>query len=122
MKKLVAEFKDFINKGDVVMVAVGLVLALYFKTIVDQVIDGVINPIIGSIFGQSDYRDIGFDMGEARLRIGMVLDAAIKFVAVAFILFLVVKAYNSWKGDDEEDAGPSEVDLLTEIRDSLNNR
>jgi large conductance mechanosensitive channel len=122
MKNLIAEFKEFINKGDVVMVAVGLVMALTFKQVIDQVIEGVINPVIAAIFGEPDYRNIGFDLGDSRVRIGLVIDATITFVAVAFILFLIVKAYNAWKRDDEEDDAPSEVDLLVEIRDSLRNR
>jgi large conductance mechanosensitive channel len=126
MKNLLAEFKAFINKGDVVTIAVGLVMALYFKTIVDNVIAGIIDPIIAAIFGEATYTNIGFDIGDARLRIGLVIDAAIKFVAVAFVLFAVVKAYNAWKrrGDDDEAApsGPTEVELLTDIRDALRSR
>ena len=121
MKNMIDEFKDFINKGDVVTIAVGLIMALYFQKIVEALLDGVINPIIAAIFGESNFQNIGFDIGDARISIGLVIDAAISFVAVAFILFLLVRAYNKWKTDDE-DSGPSEVDLLTEIRDSLQNR
>jgi large conductance mechanosensitive channel len=126
MKNLINEFKDFINKGDVVTIAVGLVMALYFKLIVDAVIDGVITPIIAAIFGKSDIFLIGFDIGDSRISIGAVLYAALVFVVVAFILFMVVKAYNAWKAgdgaDDEVEAAPTEVELLTQIRDSLQNR
>lgn len=120
MKNMMAEFKDFIDKGDVVTIAVGLILALYFSKIVDAILEGVINPIIAAIFGESNFRDIGFDLGEARISIGLVIDAAISFIAVAFILFLLIKAYNKSKAPEaEEDDGPSETDLLTEIRDQL---
>ncbi len=120
MKKMAAEFKDFINKGDVVTIAVGLIMALYFQKIVEALLDGVINPIIAAIFGESTFTNIGFDIGDARISIGLVIDAAISFVVVAFILFLLVRAYNNMKADEEEeDSGPSEVDLLTEIRDQL---
>jgi large conductance mechanosensitive channel len=120
MKKMIDEFKAFIAKGDVVMIAVGLIMALYFQKIVDALLEGVINPIIAAIFGESNFRDIGFDIGDARISIGLVIDAAISFVVVAFILFLLVKAYNQWKRqDDEDDDGPSELELLTEIRDEL---
>lgn len=121
MKNLIAEFKEFINKGDVVMIAVGLVMALTFKQIVDQFIEGVINPIIAAVFGEPDYRNIGFDLGDSRVKIGLVIDATITFVAVAFILFLVVKAYNAWRREDD-DAGPTQIELLQEIRDSLRDR
>ncbi len=120
MKSMIAEFKEFINKGDVVTIAVGLIMALYFQKIVEAILDGVINPIIAAIFGESTFTNIGFDIGDARISIGLVIDAAISFVAVAFILFLIVKAYNRMQKDqEEEDSGPSEVDLLTEIRDNL---
>lgn len=123
MKDMITEFKEFINKGDVVTIAVGLILALYFKAIVDAILEGVVNPIIAAIVGESNYRDIGFDLGSARISIGLVIGAAISFVVVAFILFLLVKAYNkTQKPKPEEVAGPSEVELLTEIRDSLRAR
>ena len=124
MQNMIKEFKDFINKGDVVMVAVGLVIALYFKAIVDAIIAGLITPIIAAIFGESDLSQVGtFEINDADFSIGLVLQAAIDFLIVAFVLFLVVKAYNRWKAEaPEEEAGPTEVELLTDIRDSLRNR
>src|SRR5215216_1586668 len=97
MKKMWDEFKDFINKGDVITIAVGLVMALYFQKIVTAVLDGVINPIIAAIFGKQNFAEIGFDIGDARISIGLVIDAVITFIVVAFFLFLVIKAYNSFK-------------------------
>ena len=121
MKKMLDEFKDFINRGNVVTVAVGLVMALYFKSIVDSIIDGIINPIIAAIFGKASLDDIGFDIGDARISIGLVISALINFVVVAFILFLIVKAYNNFKRNaPEAPAEPSpEVTVLKEIRDEL---
>ena len=119
---MIDEFKAFIQKGDVVTIAVGLIMALYFGKIVDALLNGVVNPIIAAIFGESSFQNIGFDIGDARISIGLVIDAAISFVVVAFILFMLVKAYNNMKKPAAEDAGPSEIDLLTEIRDSLKNR
>ena len=121
MKNMLDEFKEFIDKGNVVTIAVGLILALYFQKIVEALLDGVINPIIAAIFGKSNFQDIGFDIGDARISIGLVIDAAISFVAVAFILFLIIKAYNKWKGPTEP-GGPTEIELLTEIRDALRSR
>ena len=123
MQNMVKEFREFINKGDVITIAVGLIMALYFKAIVDAILAGVIEPIIAAIFSESSIAGIGFDIGDARISIGLVISAAIDFVVVAFILFLLIKAYNGWKNEDEEeDTGPTEIDLLTEIRDSLRNR
>lgn len=124
MKNLLKEYKEFINKGDVVTTAIGLVMALYFKTIIDKIIEGIITPIIAAIFGQANYAEIGFDIGDARISIGLVLGAIIDFIAVALILFFILKAYNKMRKAQEEaePAGPTEIELLTEIRDSLRNR
>lgn len=121
MKNMVAEFKAFLMKGDIIMIAVGLVLALYFKSIIDQIIEGVISPIIAAIVGESSLANFGFDIGDARISIGLVIQAIIDFIIVALVLFLIVKAYNHWKRE-EEAAGPTEVELLTEIRDELRSR
>ena len=112
MKRYVGEFKDFINKGDVITIAVGLVMALYFQKIVTAVLDGVINPIIAAIFGESNFADIGFDISDA-----VHLDRARdrrrhQFIVVAFFLFLVIKAYNNFKAkqpveDDRADRDPA---------------
>jgi len=117
MKKMLAEFRDFINKGDVVTIAVALILALYFAQIVNAILTGVILPIISAIFGQPDYSQIGFDVGDAFVSIGLVLNAVISFVVVAFILFLIIKAYNKYKGPAQ--TKDTEVSLLSEIRDEL---
>jgi large conductance mechanosensitive channel len=122
MKNMLEEFKAFMQKGDVVTIAVGLIMALYFAKIVDALLVGVVNPIIAAIFGESNYAQIGFDIGKARISIGLVIDAAISFVVVAAILFVVLKVYNNMKSSSDEDSGPTEIDLLTEIRDSLSNR
>jgi large conductance mechanosensitive channel len=102
---MLKEFGEFICKGNVVMIAVGLVLALHFQAIVDALLDGVINPIIAAIFGKESFLDIGFDPGDSRINLGLVIDAIISFVVVAFILFLVVKAYNRMSREDAK--GPA---------------
>ena len=61
---MLKEFKDFVNKGNVVTIAVGLVVALYFQKIVDAVLNGVINPFIAAIFGADNFTDIGFNIGD----------------------------------------------------------
>ena len=83
MKKILDEYKDFVNKGDVVTIAVGLVMALYFKVIIDAIVEGVIMPIVSAIFGKTDFTQIGFDIGDARISIGLVIQAVIVFFVVA---------------------------------------
>jgi large conductance mechanosensitive channel len=125
VKRLFEDFKAFIDKGDVVMVAIGLVMALYFKAIVDKVIEGVITPVLAALVGESDIESIGFHLGDAFVKVGLVAGAVIDFLVVSAVLFVVVKAYGSWRSpvaDEAPPAGPSEVELLTEIRDSLRSR
>ena len=104
MKKILDEYKDFVNKGNVVTIAVGLVMALYFKVIIDAIVDGVIMPIVSAIFGKTDFTQIGFDIGDARISIGLVIQAVIVFFVVAWVLFLIIKLYNRYlaKPMDEE--------------------
>jgi large conductance mechanosensitive channel len=119
MKKIWEEFKGFLNKGDFITIAVGLVIALYFMRIVNAFLDGVINPIIAAIFGKPDYRNIGFDIGDARISIGLVIDAIISFVVVAFLLFLILRAYDRMRRSREQPDADTELTVLREIRDEL---
>ena len=120
MKKFLLEYKEFINRGDVVVVAIGLVMALYFKTIVDQIIAALITPLIALIFGESNIAAIGFSISGTFFPIGLVFSAVIDFLAVALILFFIIKAYNRFKGPEvDEDDGPTEIELLAQIRDEL---
>ena len=116
---MIQEFKEFINKGGVFEAAVGLIMALAFIPVVDSLVNDVLMQIIAAVFGQPDFSSIGFDLGDSRVRIGALINAIISFVIIGFVVFLMVKAYNSWTNKVEEEDGPSEVDLLTEIRDSL---
>jgi large conductance mechanosensitive channel len=120
-KSMWQEFKEFLNKGDIITIAVGLIMALYFQQIVNALITGVIKPIIAAIFGKSDLTGVGFDIGNARISIGLVIDAAINFVIVAFVLFWIVKAYNAMRRSPDQPEGDTELSVLREIRDSINN-
>jgi large conductance mechanosensitive channel len=113
------EFKEFLNQGDFITIAVGLILALYFQQIVNSLLAGVIYPIISAIFSKPDMRDIGFDLGDARIRIGLVFDAIISFVVVAAILFFLIKAYNRMRRTPARDESDTELSVLRDIRDSL---
>jgi large conductance mechanosensitive channel len=127
MKKLIDEFKAFINQGDVVTIAVGLVLALAFKDIIDKIIAGIITPIIAAVFGKSDYSRIGFDLGDSFISIGLVIGAIIDFICIALVLFLIVKAYDAYRArkkaaGEEVEEPTEELLVLREIRDALLSR
>ena len=116
---MIQEFKDFIDKGGVFEAAVGLVLALAFVPVVDSIVVYLITPIVAAIFGEPDFGSLAIDIGDAEIGYGMIINAIITFVTIGFVLFLLVKAYNRANRAEEEEAGPTEVELLTEIRDGL---
>jgi large conductance mechanosensitive channel len=122
MKSWTQEFKDFINRGNLVELAIAFVLAAAFGLVVLAIVDGVIMPIIAAIFGEPNFDSITIDIGDGVILIGTAITAIVNFVVIAFVCFLIVKAYNKMRGPVDEDDGPSEVDLLMEIRDELRSR
>ncbi len=116
------EFKDFIMKGNVLELAVAVIIGAAFGKIVTALNTGVLMPIVAAILGKTDFSSLSLEIGSSKLLYGAVIQATIDFVITAFVLFLIVKAYNSSQKKEEVDApppGPSETDLLTEIRDLL---
>lgn len=119
---MLQEFKTFIMKGNLVEIAVGLILALKFKDVTDAFVNGIISPIIGAIFGVPSFKDKTLEIGDGVLMYGAFIDAVIAFVIVGFVLFLIVKAYNAAKARlaSEPDAEvPDDIALLRDIRDLL---
>jgi large conductance mechanosensitive channel len=113
------EFKEFIDKGDLVTIAVGLILALALTDLVNSLVDNIINPIIAAVFKEPNFDELTVEIGEGVITYGRFITALISFLILAFVLFLMVKGYNALTRKKEEEAGPTEVELLTEIRDSL---
>lgn len=113
------EFKAFIMKGNVLDLAVGIIIGVAFTAIVTSVVDDLINPIIGMIVGGVDFSAVGFSIGDARFNVGNFINAVIKFVIIAWVVFMIVKAVNRMMPKKEEapaaPAGPSETDLLKDI-------
>ena len=122
MKDFVTEFKEFVNRGNLVELAVAFTLTLFFVPVVNSIVDGLIMQLIAGIFGQPSFDSITIDVGDAELFIGTVITALVTFLIVAFVCFLIVKAYNAMKAPADEDDAPSEIDLLIEIRDELRSR
>jgi large conductance mechanosensitive channel len=123
MKSWIKEFKDFVNRGNLVELAVAFVLAAAFGVVVLAIVDGVIMPIIAAVFGQPNFDAITIDLGDGVILIGTAITAIVNFLIIAFVCFLIVKAYNTMKGSaEEEDDAPTEVELLMEIRDELRSR
>ena len=129
MKKFLAEFKEFALKGNVMDMAIGVIIGGAFKGIVDALTEHIINPIIGC-FPTGGLEGWTVKVGEAELGIGAFIMAIINFIILAFVLFLMLKGMNKMislrkkeEEAEEEAAEPSaEEKLLTEIRDLLKNK
>ena len=138
---MLKEFRDFAIRGNVIDLAIGVIIGAAFGAIVSSLVDDVFMPLIGLVLNGIDFTNLfvvlsnpknvpvtslaaAKDAGVATLNIGLFINAAVKFVIIAFVLFLVVKAVNSMK--KKQEAAPAappppseEVVLLTQIRDSL---
>ncbi|MBO9466241.1 Large-conductance mechanosensitive channel [Pelagimonas phthalicica] len=138
---MIQEFKDFIAKGNVMDMAVGIIIGAAFTAIVTSLVGDLINPIIGLFMGGVDFTEWFYALnGEAYgtlaaaeeagapvFAIGRFVMAVINFLIIAFVVFMLVKMVNKAKAaaeepeepKAEEPAGPTELDILMEIRDSL---
>ena len=126
---MIKGFREFTLRGNVVDLAVGIVIGGAFAKIVDALIKGFITPVIAAIFGKPSLDDVGtFTINNAQFSIGIILTAIINFVLVAAaIYFFVVIPVNKLRSRfekpiEEQLAGPTEVELLAEIRDALQTR
>jgi len=122
------EFKNFAMRGNVVDMAVGIIIGAAFGKIVSSLVSDVIMPPIGMILGNVDFSDLVLTLGEgeaaATLNYGLFINTVINFVIVAFAIFMLIKGLNSMKQKEEaKPAAPAkpsaEETLLTEIRDLL---
>lgn len=114
---MLREFRDFINRGNLVDIAVAFVIGVAFATVITSLTEDIVNPLIGKILTV----DALSEWAPGDVRVGAFLVALINFVIVAFVMFLVVKAYNRMRkpAEDTPEAPSEEVLLLREIRDSL---
>jgi large conductance mechanosensitive channel len=144
---MIKEFKTFISKGNVVEMAVGLIMALYFGAIVKSLVNDIIMPPVGILLGGVDFNDLKViikegvaavtdasggiivaEVKEVAINYGIFINTILTFIIVAFAIFILVKGYNNMKANmekkkEEEPAAPpapsKEEVLLTEIRDLL---
>jgi large conductance mechanosensitive channel len=131
VKRFFKEFKEFALGGNLVEVAVGLVLAIALGALIGSLVENIIMPIVAAIFSQPDFSELwrlklrGSGADATWISLGTFVTALITFLSVAFAVYaFVLKPYNALKariasGEEPAPAGPSEIDLLTEIRDSL---
>ncbi|MCA8913776.1 MAG: large-conductance mechanosensitive channel protein MscL [Planctomycetes bacterium] len=122
---IIKEFRDFAVKGNVIDMAVGIVIGTAFTAIVQSLVKDIITPPIGYVLGKVDFKDLAIkmptDTDPVTINYGMFINAGINFLIVAFVMFLVIKGINKLK--KKQEAAPAkptkDQELLTEIRDLL---
>ena len=125
MKKFMSEFKEFIAKGDVMSMAVGIIIGGAFTAIVSSLVNDVITPLLGIIIGGINFTGIVLAVGDAQLTVGNFIEAVLTFLLTALVLFSIIKTFNAFKkkeeapAPEEPPAPPADIQLLTEIRDLL---
>jgi large conductance mechanosensitive channel len=129
---MLKEFKEFAMKGNLVDIAVAFVMGAVFKDVVTSFTGGIVSPLIGLIF-KADFKDLKYIIqegvinskgvleGESAIMWGNFITHIIDFIIVAFVMFLIIKGINTLKRKEEVEApsGPSDNQLLSEIRDLL---
>lgn len=136
---MLQEFKEFAVKGNVVDMGVGIVIGAAFTTIITSLVEDIFNPIIGLMTGGTDFSSLYINLsgqevasaaaakeaGQAVITYGVFINAIISFLIVAFILFMIIKAVNKLKREQEApeaEEKPRQEVLLEEIRDALKAR
>ena len=124
--RMFAEFRKFIAKGNVIDLAVAVILGSAFTAIVTSLTQDIIMPLIGMVLGGVDFTTLTIQVGEATLAYGLFIQAIINFLLIALVLFMMVHSINKMqeRSKREEAAAPppgpsDEVKLLAEIRDLL---
>lgn len=124
---MLKEFKEFINRGNVVDLAVAVVIGAAFTAVTTSFANDILMQVVAAIVGEPDFSTLSFDLNGTPILYGNFINAVINLLIVGFSMFLVVKAINAMQNlrateETAEEAAASEVDLLAEIRDLLRSR
>lgn len=128
MKNFINEFKEFISRGSVIDMAVGIIVGSAFTSIVNSLVNDIIMPLIGMITGGLDFSALSVVVGSATLHYGLFIQNVVNFLIVAFCIFCMIKTINRMRDrlakpteevEEEPEADPADVALLKEIRDLL---
>lgn len=129
MAGILKEFRDFVLRGNVLDLAIAVVIGAAFTTVVNSMVANILTPFIAAIVGQPSFASINFDVGDATIEVGLFLEAVVNFVIVAAVIFFfIIKPVNLLmerrkRGEAPADLPtPEEIQLLREIRDLLKTR
>jgi large conductance mechanosensitive channel len=124
MKGLMKDFRAFIMKGNVLDLAVAVIIGIAFNALVNSLVNDVIMQVIAAIFGKPNFNDLTFTIGDGIIYYGRFLTALVNFLVIAATIFVIVRAFEELqkrrRGTEEElEERPEEIVLLSEIRDLL---
>ena len=128
MSKLAKDFRDFIMRGNVLDLAVAVVIGVAFNAVVNSLVNDVIMPLVAAIFGKANFDKLTWTLNDAVIRYGAFLTALVNFLIIAATLFVIIKSFEEMQkrrkgaGEDVAEDKTDEVVLLTEIRDLLGER
>ena len=122
---MLKEFKEFALRGNVLDLAVGVIIGAAFGKIVTSLVNDIIMPLIGLLLAGIDFKDLSFTVGDATVLYGSFIQTIVDFLIVAFLIFLFIRFFNRFKRKEEEKVEEEvavltkEEEILTEIRDLL---
>ena len=123
---MLQDFRDFINRGNVVDLAVAVIIGGAFGAIISSLVNDIIMPLVGILLGGLDFASLSIQVGESVILYGSFIQAIVNFFIIAFVLFLIIRGYNRLQKKEEEEEAPPpspepspEEKLLAEIRDLL---
>jgi large conductance mechanosensitive channel len=126
---MLKEFREFIQRGSVIDLAVGVIIGGAFGAIVTSLVNDVLMPLVGIVLGGVDFTQLSIQVGEATILYGNFIQAIVNFIIIAFVIFLIVRSYNKLQEQEEQEETPPtppepspEEKLLAEIRDLLKER
>jgi len=120
---MLKEFKEFVSKGSVLDMAVGIIIGGALTAMVKSLVDDILNPLIGMFLGGVDFAGLKASVGDASFTYGNFIMAIINFLIISFVIFMIVRAVNNMKKKEEEvaeePAGPTDNELLSDILAAL---
>ena len=118
---MLKEFKEFAMKGNIIDLAIAVVIGGAFGAVVTGLTNAIIMPLISMVLGEDGVKGLSFRINHTVFPIGLLLQAIINFILIAFVLFLIIKAMNSMRKKEEAAPAvtPEDILLLREIRDAL---
>jgi large conductance mechanosensitive channel len=117
---MLQDLRKFLLRGNVIDLAVAVIIGIAFGLVVSSLVNDVIMAVIGAVFGKPNFNDLTFDLGDGVVRYGKFITAVVNFLIIGTVVFFVVRVAERFFRRDEKK--PPEVELLTEIRDELRRR